>query len=278
MDETGLSLRTPTTTNRESPNAPPMLRLDSVDKQYQTDLKGQAPVTAISNLSIDVMRGEFLAIIGPSGCGKSTLLRLVEGLDSPSSGKVSIGGEPINGPHPDIGVVFQEDSTLPWLSARQNVVFALKHRGYPKNEWVPRADSMLELVGLTGFEGHYPRQLSGGMKQRVALARALSTDPKLLLMDEPFGALDEQTRLHLGDELLRIWRSTSSTILFVTHSLTEAVTLATRIIVLTERPARIKAVLDNRDVGSVSSESMGSKLFVQRTAKLWDLLRDAETT
>ena len=197
-------------------------------------------VTALEGIDLDVPDGQFVSVVGPSGCGKSTLLSLVAGLRRPSTGAVFCDGEPITAPMPrKVGMIFQEANLLPWLSAVDNVAFPLKLRRVPKLERRAAAARMLELTGLAGFEQKLPHQLSGGMKQRVSIARGLVQDPAVLLMDEPFASLDEQTRMLLGDELLRIWSETRKTVLFVTHSLNEAVYLADRVIVLSARPGRI---------------------------------------
>jgi NitT/TauT family transport system ATP-binding protein len=199
-----------------------------------------ASVTALDGIDFEVPDSQFVSVVGPSGCGKSTLLSLVAGLRQPSSGSVLCDGELITAPMPrKVGMIFQEANLLPWLSAIDNVAFPLKLRRVPKAERLEAAARMLELTGLAGFEGRLPHQLSGGMKQRVAIARGLVQNPAVLLMDEPFASLDEQTRMVLGDELLRIWSETRKTVLFVTHSLNEAVYLADRIIVLSARPGRI---------------------------------------
>lgn len=250
-----------------------MLRLEGVRKEFPAASAQQENVIALDDIHLCAEPGEFLAVIGPSGCGKSTLLEIVAGLESPTSGAVFVDGDRVIKPHSEIGVVFQSDSTLPWLTSVENVEFGLKHRGYPKAERREIAREMLELVGLAGFQNHRPGQLSGGMRQRVALARALATSPKLLLMDEPFGALDEQTRLLMGDELLRIWRETGSTILFVTHSLSEAALLASRVVVLTGHPGRLKAIEDNPIPRPRSSDAIGSPEFLELTGKLWKLLK-----
>ncbi len=205
---------------------------------------GAGPVEALRDISFEVRAREFVAIVGPSGCGKSTLCELAAGLLRPTRGALFLQDEPIHGPHPAVGIVFQEDSTLPWLTAQENVGFGLRMRGVPRAEWQVRATRMMALMGLAGFERHYPRQLSGGMRQRVAIARTLVLDPELILMDEPFGALDAQTRLLLGEELLQIWERVGTTILFVTHDIAEAVRLADRVIVMSARPGRIKRVAD----------------------------------
>lgn len=197
-------------------------------------------VPALDGIDLEVPDGQFVSLVGPSGCGKSTLLSLVAGLRPPTRGAVLCDGEPITAPMPrKVGMIFQEANLLPWLSAIDNVAFPLKLRRVPKTERLQAAARMLELTGLAGFEDRLPHQLSGGMKQRVAIARGLVQNPAVLLMDEPFASLDEQTRMVLGDELLRIWSETKKTVLFVTHSLNEAVYLADRVIVLSARPGRI---------------------------------------
>ena len=189
-----------------------------------------------------------------------------------------MNGQPLNGPHPDIGVVFQEDSTFPWLNTEENIEFSVKHRGMAAAQRPQRVAEMIKLIGLQGFEKHHPAQLSGGMRQRVALGRALAASPKLLLMDEPFGALDEQSRLTLGDELLRIWRATGCTIVFITHSLSEATMLADRVVVLSPRPGRVVDIITNPLGPSRSSASLAKPVFTQMTATLWSLLRGHTTT
>jgi NitT/TauT family transport system ATP-binding protein len=201
---------------------------------------GESGVAALDSISLEIPDAQFVAVVGPSGCGKSTLLSLVAGLRLPSSGTVLCDGEPITAPMPrKVGMIFQEANLLPWLSAVDNVAFPLKLRRVAKAERLLAARRMLELTGLAGFEDRLPHQLSGGMKQRVAIARGLVQNPAVLLMDEPFASLDEQTRMVLGDELLRIWSETRKTVLFVTHSLNEAVYLADRVVVLSARPGRV---------------------------------------
>ena len=197
-------------------------------------------VVALSDVSIDVRPGRFVVLVGPSGCGKSTLLMMMAGLLQQTSGTITINGAPIAKPDPDrVGVVFQEPSLFPWLTAEENVEFPLALRGVAKAERRARAQDAITLVGLDGFGKRHPHELSGGMKQRVSIARGLVQDPPVLLMDEPFAALDEQTRMTMGDELLRIWAATGKTVVFVTHSLTEAVYLADEVIVMSPRPGRI---------------------------------------
>ena len=197
-------------------------------------------VVALSDVSIDVRPGRFVVLVGPSGCGKSTLLMMMAGLLQQTSGTITINGAPIARPDPDrVGVVFQEPSLFPWLTAEENVEFPLALRGVAKAERRARAQDAITLVGLDGFGKRHPHELSGGMKQRVSIARGLVQDPPVLLMDEPFAALDEQTRMTMGDELLRIWAATGKTVVFVTHSLTEAVYLADEVLVMSARPGRI---------------------------------------
>ncbi|MFC6010596.1 ABC transporter ATP-binding protein [Nocardia lasii] len=224
-------------------HAPAKLALRSVSKQFA--VRGSTEkFTAIDDISIDVSAGEFLVLVGPSGSGKSTLLDLLGGLSTPSSGQILLDGAPITGPGLDRGVVFQQYALLPWRTARTNIQFGLEAKGVPRKERKAIAEHYLELVGLAGFGDRYPHELSGGMKQRVAIARSLAFDPEVLLMDEPFAALDAQTRESLQDELLRIWRTTGKTILFITHGIDEAVYLGQRVAVLTSRPGRVKAVID----------------------------------
>ena len=197
-------------------------------------------VVALQDVSLDIKPGRFVVLVGPSGCGKSTLLMMMAGLREQTSGSITVSGAPIPKPDPNrVGVVFQEASLFPWLTAEDNVEFPLALRGISKSERRAKAQEALKLVGLDGFGKRHPHELSGGMKQRVSIARGLVQDPPVLLMDEPFAALDEQTRMTMGDELLRIWAATGKTVVFVTHSLTEAVYLADEVIVMSPRPGRI---------------------------------------
>ncbi|MDW7730988.1 MAG: ABC transporter ATP-binding protein [Methanolobus sp.] len=197
---------------------------------------------ALDNIDLDIEDKEFVCFIGPSGCGKTTLLRIISGLDKPDSGEVFVGNEKITSPGPKRGMVFQEYSLFPWKSVINNVMFGPLMRGINKEKAQEEAEKYLELVGLTQFKDSYPHELSGGMKQRVAIARALANEPEVLLMDEPFGALDAQTRNSLQHELLSIWQKNHLTVLFVTHSVDEAVFLADRIVMLTARPGKIKDI------------------------------------
>jgi len=238
---------------------------------------GGVDVVALDGIDLEVPGGQFVGVVGPSGCGKSTLLSLVAGLRRPTSGTVLCAGEPVTAPMPrKIGMIFQEANLLPWLSAVDNVAFPLKLRRVPRAERREVATRMLRLTGLTGFEDRLPHQLSGGMKQRVSIARGLVQDPGVLLMDEPFASLDEQTRMVLGDELLRIWSETRKTVLFVTHSLNEAVYLADRVIVLSARPGRVvdDVMVDlprPRTFAMTSTERFGVL-----KDRIWQYIRTAE--
>ncbi|WP_328647774.1 ABC transporter ATP-binding protein [Amycolatopsis sp. NBC_00348] len=230
-------------------------------------------LTALDDVSLDIADGTFLSLVGPSGSGKSTLLDLLGGLTTPTSGEIRIDGEPVRGPGLDRGVVFQQYALFPWRTARANVEFGLEGGALGKRQRAERAREYLALVGLSGFEDRYPHELSGGMKQRVAIARSLAYDPAVLLMDEPFAALDAQTREQLQDELLRIWRRTGKTIVFITHGIDEAVYLGQRVAVLTSRPGRLKAVVDV-DLGDRGGDVRSSPEFGRQRHRLWELLHD----
>jgi NitT/TauT family transport system ATP-binding protein len=251
-----------------------LVSIEGVSHRFGADGAG---VLALDGIELEVPDGQFVAVVGPSGCGKSTLLSLVAGLRRPTRGRVLCDGEPITAPMPrKVGMIFQEANLLPWLSAIDNVAFPLKLRRVPKAERRAAAAGMLELTGLTGFEEKLPHQLSGGMKQRVAIARGLVQDPAVLLMDEPFASLDEQTRMLLGDELLRIWSETRKTVLFVTHSLNEAVYLADRVVVLSARPGR---VVDDIAVDLARPRTFAmtsSERFGVLKEGIWQHIRQAE--
>jgi len=198
--------------------------------------RGGAPTPALERVDVTVEDNDFIAILGPSGCGKSTLLRIVAGLETPSTGRVLLDGQPVERPGPDRGMVFQSYTLFPWLTVRQNILFGTRSTA-------AKAEALMRQVGLQGFENHFPKQLSGGMQQRTALARALANDPKILLLDEPFGALDNQTRALMQELLLDIWEADRKTVLFVTHDIDEAIFLANRVAVMSARPGRIKALV-----------------------------------
>ena len=216
----------------------PKLRLESVSLSYQEN--GGKPLLALDNIRLDVRSGEFICVVGPSGCGKSTLLHLIAGLQQPTTGRVLLNGRPVDGPGTDRILIFQDLGLFPWLTVAQNVEFGMKMKGMPKSEREEKVQQYLRLVHLSQFKGSYTHQLSGGMRQRVGLARALATEPDVLLMDEPFAALDAQTRDLLHDELERIWAETGRTIIFVTHNVREAARLGDRVVLFTFRPGRIK--------------------------------------
>lgn len=216
--------------------------IQNVGKIFET--RTRDPVIALDDISFEIQKGEFIAILGPSGCGKTTLLRMIAGLDTPTTGSILVEGKPVTGPDPRLAMIFQEYSLYPWRTVRANVAFGLQMRGMEKEERNRITDRFIRLVGLDGFADSYPYELSGGMRQRVAVARALATDPAVLLMDEPFGALDAQTRNRMQKELLEIWESARKTVVFVTHSVDEAVYLADRIIVLSPRPGCLSAIYD----------------------------------
>ncbi|NKY34013.1 ABC transporter ATP-binding protein [Nocardia speluncae] len=250
----------------------PKLRLTQVSKTFPIQGR-KAELTAVQDITLDLAAGEFLVLVGPSGCGKSTLLDLLGGLSAPTSGQILLDGTPITGPGLDRGIVFQQYALLPWRSARRNIEFGLEAKGVPRADRRERAEHYLELVGLAGFADRYPHELSGGMKQRVAIARSLAYDPEVLLMDEPFAALDAQTRESLQDELLRIWERTGKTILFITHGIDEAIYLGQRVAVLTSRPGRVKTVVDI-DIDRTADDIRSGAEFRELRHQIWSLLHD----
>ncbi len=232
-------------------------------------------VVALADINFDLKKGEFVSIVGPSGCGKTSILEILAGLRLPTSGQVILNGEVLTGPRRSIGVVFQEESTFPWRTVLENTQFGLQMQGMKKTEYQQRSNEIISLVGLKGFEKSYPYQLSGGMRQRVAIARTLVTKPDIVLMDEPFGALDEQTRLILGLELLNIVRETKATVILVTHSIQEASLLSDKIVVLSPRPGRIKTILDNNRLPAKRDASvLTMHEFSEITEQIWSLLKD----
>lgn len=244
-----------------------------LDMTYHTAAGQQ--VHAVRDVSFEVRRGEFLSIIGPSGCGKSTLLHILGGLARPTSGQVSLDGTPHRGPSPEkISIVFQDHGLLPWRNARANVEFGLELRKVPRTRRREVANRELARVGLAGFEENLPRELSGGMCQRVAIARALAVDPEIILMDEPFGALDEQTRMVLGQEISEILTVYNKTIVFVTHSLSEAIMLSDRVLVMTAKPGRILAEIDIPVARPRGDEFLTSDMFSDLRNELYLMLRD----
>jgi NitT/TauT family transport system ATP-binding protein len=230
------------------------------------------PVLAIDDVSLQVGHREFIALLGPSGCGKSTLLYQLGGFLPTEAGTISVNGTAVKGPGPDRGIVFQHFALFPWKTVRANVMYGLARMGLPRVEQEKRAQDFIDLVGLHGFEDSYPSQLSGGMKQRTAIARTLAIDPEILLMDEPFGALDAQTRHLMQSELLSIWQRSPKTVIFVTHDVQEAVFLAQRVAVMSARPGRIKAIVDITFDRS-DPHLQKSKPFVDKVDEIWELVR-----
>ncbi len=248
----------------------PLLEVTDLDKTFTADSR---TVAAIDRLSLGIEEHEFVSIVGPSGCGKSTFLHIVGGFEAASGGTVRLNGRPIGPPGPDRGMMFQELSLFPWLTAIENVSWPLEMKGLAKAERLEKARSYLELVHLARFADLYPGQLSGGMRQRVALARLFALDPEIMLMDEPFGALDSQTRELLQEELQSIWRRARKTALFVTHDIDEAIYLGTRVIVFTARPGRVKADIRVPTVDRSGDYRKSPEYLALRVA-IWDLLRD----
>jgi NitT/TauT family transport system ATP-binding protein len=248
------------------------IELESVSHSY---VRGTTTVAAFESLSLAVDSGEFVSIVGPSGCGKTTLLSCIAGFIPPSGGRILVDGKPVAGPGPDRGVVFQSFALFNWLSVRDNVEFGLRMRGIGAAERRARSDALLAMVGLTRFADRYPYELSGGMKQRTAITRALAGNPDVLLMDEPFAALDAQSREMMQEELVRIWEATRKTVLFVTHSIDEAIYLSSRVVVFTTRPGKVKHVLEvNLPAPRYDPHARTSPAFIAAKASILDLVRE----
>lgn len=244
---------------------PVLLSVQELGKTFHSQ-KGE--VEALKNVSFNVHRRELMTVLGASGCGKSTLIRILAGLEYPTSGEVLLDGNPVEGPGPDRGMVFQSYTLFPWLTVKRNVMFGLKSTGHSGTRVESEARQWIDLVGLSKFENSYPHQLSGGMKQRVAIARALANRPRILLMDEPFGALDAQTRAQMQHYLLQIWRNLEVTIVFITHDLDEAVYLSDRILVLEPNPGRVAKIIENPVPQPRDPEQFNSPEFVKTKADL----------
>ena len=253
------------------PAVDPILVVENIVKRFETQ---DGVLVAVDDVSFNVMPGEFLSVIGPSGCGKSTLFNVMGGLLGGYEGRISVGGETVRGPHASIGMIFQEESTFPWRSVIDNVAFPLEIAGMAKVERTEKARHFIDLVGLNGFERRYPSELSGGMRQRVSMARTLASEPKILLMDEPFAALDEQTRLLLGDKVLQIQQDLKQTTLLITHNLTEAVQLSDRILVMTYRPGKTKRIGEIALPRPRTSEIVSRDDFGRYVAQIWSDLRE----
>ncbi|MCY1274406.1 ABC transporter ATP-binding protein [Pseudomonas jinjuensis] len=251
---------------------PARLRVEEVSLRYRTPDGGT--FSALEKVSFEVPDQQFAVIVGPSGCGKSSLLYLTAGLSEPTEGEIHVGGQLVEGPGLDRGMVFQSYTLFPWLSVRENIEFGLKRRGMPAAERREIVDHYLDEVGLTRFAGNYPKQLSGGMMQRVAIARALANDPQILLMDEPFGALDSQTRMQMQQLLLRVWDHSKKTVVFVTHDIDEAILLGDRVYVMGARPGRIKRILDVPIERPRSLDMVMDRAFIDMKREILGLLHD----
>lgn len=260
----------PTAISEPTPAGPPPLAVENVTKRFG---EGPEALTAIDQISFTVEAGEFVSVIGPSGCGKSTLFHVLGGLTNATSGQVRVENETINGPHSAVGIVFQEESTFPWRNVIDNVAFPLELQGIGREERHETARRFIEMVGLQGFEKRLPSELSGGMRQRVSIARTLAARPRILLMDEPFAALDEQTRLLLGDRVLQIQQDLAQTTLLITHSITEAVQLSDRILVMSYRPGRVKRIVKVDLPRPRTSDVVVSPEFGAYVADIWADLR-----
>jgi NitT/TauT family transport system ATP-binding protein len=248
----------------------PHASLRGIERRYG----GAQPIHALGPIDLDLAPGEFFSIVGPSGCGKSTLLDVLSGLGRPTAGTVTFEGKPVEGAVPaGVGVVFQEDSSFAWLTVRNNVAFGLRRTGLPAEEITRRVDHAIGFMGLSQFASHYPAQLSGGMRQRVCIARTLVQQPRLILLDEPFGALDQQTRLLMGDELLRLWRETGATVLLITHALDEAAMLSDRVGVMSSRPGRFIDLVETGWPRERDSRIVSEVAFGALTSRLWSSLR-----
>ncbi len=234
----------------------------------------QSPLHALGPVTLDFVRGEFFTVVGPSGCGKSSLLEIVAGLAAPTSGEVTFEGKPLNGVPDGIGVIFQEDASFPWLTVADNVAFGLRRKGMDPAETKRRVDHALGFMGLREFAGAYPTHLSGGMRQRVCIARTLVMQPRFILLDEPFGALDQQTRLIMGEELLKLWRETRATVLLITHALDEAAMLSDRVGVMSARPGRIIEIINTGWSVDRTSDVINDPVFAKINAQLWRALRE----
>ncbi len=250
-----------------------MIRVRGLSKEFTTFDNGGGGVLALSNIDFEVRDNEFITVIGPSGCGKTTLLRIIAGLIPYDQGEVTIDGRPVTGPGPERAMVFQNFALMPWADIMTNVSFGLEIRGTPKEQCRDTAKELIKLVGLEGFEQRLPKELSGGMQQRVGLARALAVNPQILLMDEPFGSLDEQTRRLLQEGLLSLWERERKTVVFITHSMDEAVMLGDRVMLMTPRPGRVKEMIDIPLPRPRSREVEKSSTFLEVKEYLWENLR-----
>ena len=255
-----------------------MITVENLNKRFPARAKGAEPVDALVDVNLTIKDHEFVTLLGPSGCGKTTLLRMVAGLETiDSGGSIQVDGKPVTGPSPKRAMVFQSFALMPWANVLTNIAFGLELAGRDKKERLDIARRLAETVGLAGFEEHLPAQLSGGMQQRVGLARALAVEPDVLLMDEPFGALDEQTKRLMQEELLRIWEKERITVLFVTHSIDEALLLGDRVVVMSPRPGKVDEVFDVPLARPRSHDTEADSEYIRLRAQLWDRLRGMAT-
>ncbi|MCX7028246.1 MAG: ABC transporter ATP-binding protein [Spirochaetes bacterium] len=252
-----------------------MIRIEDVHKEYKVE--GGKDVNALNGVDLDIRRNEFVCVVGPSGCGKTTLLNIVAGLEPFDSGRVTMHGEDIVGPGSERGVIFQQYALFPWMTVRKNIEYGMKFLKksdgmplYTKEEKTAKTKHYIEMVNLTGFEDSYPKALSGGMKQRVAIARGYAQNPEVLLMDEPFGALDAQTRAQLQEDLLQTWEKETKTVLFITHDVDEAVLLATRVVIMSARPGQIKEIVDITLAYPRNQATKMDPVFIQHRNYIWD--------
>ena len=256
-----------------------VIKISDAKKTFVTAATRKTPerhVEVLNGINLDIKENEFITIVGPSGCGKTTLLRAIAGLVKLDSGSIVAAGETVSGPSPDRAMVFQSFALMPWANVIRNVAFGLELRGVDKDEREQTARELIKTVGLAGFENSLPSELSGGMKQRVGLARALAVNPRILLMDEPFGGLDEQTKRLMQEELLRLWEAQKKTVVFVTHSLDEAILLADRCVLMAARPGRITEVLDIPLGRPRTREAERNSVYIDLKEKIWDHLRTAQ--
>ncbi|MGB6009400.1 ABC transporter ATP-binding protein [Castellaniella sp.] len=250
-----------------------MVVFENVSKTYPQHGNSGQPTLAIDSLNVRIKKTEIISILGPTGCGKSTAMNMIAGFESPSSGTVLLDGVPVNKPGPDRSIVFQQASLFPWLTVLENIILGVKSRGMSSAIYMDRARQLLAAVRLTGFEKHYPYQLSGGMQQRVQIARALISEPGVILMDEPFGALDSQTRLMMQELVLQLWQQYQPTIIFITHDVAEAVFVSDRVLLMSQRPGRVKLAIDINEPKPRVQEFITSSRFIQVQSELLHALR-----
>ncbi len=256
------------------PLPPVKIAFQGVQKSYPAKHASQAPTLALDRLDVAIRDAEIVSVLGPTGCGKSTALNLIAGFEEASSGAVVLDGQRVEGPGPDRAVVFQQASLFPWLNVFDNVTLGVRCRGVPPSDYTPRAEHLLDAVGLTAFAKHFPYQLSGGMQQRVQIARALIAQPKVLLMDEPFGALDYQTRIFMQELLLKLWVEFKPTVFFITHDVSEAIFVSDRVLVMSRRPGRVKLAVDVPAPKPRTADFFSTPDFVEQQRRLLRAVQD----